>query len=67
MIEIESRIGTVVGAFIAAVAVVGTQILGWEWGDGQLIPTLIGVTAAGIAVLLVYRRYAGTASSSLFE
>lgn len=59
MIEIESRTGPIVGGLVAIGAVLGTQVLGWEWGAGQLLPTLIGVGAAGIAILFVYRRYAG--------
>lgn len=60
MIEIESQAATVIGLLVAVVAVVGTQVFGWEWGDGRLIPTFIGVAAAGMAVFLIYRRYAET-------
>lgn len=51
-----SSLGTVVGMLVAAVAVVGTQVLGWEWGSGQLLPTVIGVAVAGIAVVLMASR-----------
>lgn len=51
-----SSLGTVVGMLVAAVAVVGTQVLGWEWGSGQLLPTVIGVAVAGIAVVIVASR-----------
>ena len=44
------------GFLVALVAIVGTQFLGWEWGDGQLIPTMIGVVVAGIAVIIVARE-----------
>ncbi|MFT4946457.1 MAG: hypothetical protein ACI8TL_000692 [Natronomonas sp.] len=47
------------GVIVAAVAVVGTQFLGWEWGSGQLVPTMIGVAVAGVAVVLVVRQYLG--------
>ena len=47
---------TVIGVLVAVVAIVGTQVLGWEWGDGQLVPTLIGVVAAGVAIVVGYRR-----------
>ncbi|MFC3957728.1 multidrug transporter [Halovivax cerinus] len=52
-----STIGTVLGALVALVAVVGTQFLGWEWGDGQLVPTVIGAIAAAIAIVLITRQY----------
>jgi biopolymer transport protein ExbB/TolQ len=54
-----STLGTVVGILVALVAVVGTQFLGWEWGGGQLLPTVIGVAVAGLAVVLVGRRVFG--------
>lgn len=44
------------GLLIAIVAVLGTQFFGWEWGSGQLTPTIIGVVVAGIAVVLIARR-----------
>jgi FtsH-binding integral membrane protein len=47
---------TALGLLVALVAIMGTQFLDWEWGSGQLVPTLIGVAVAGIAVLLVIRR-----------
>jgi biopolymer transport protein ExbB/TolQ len=56
MARSSSTLGTVVGILVALVAVVGTQVLGWEWGDGQLLPTVIGVAVAGVAVVLVGRR-----------
>lgn len=48
--------GAVIGLLVAIVAVIGTQVFGWEWGDGRLVPTLIGVAAAGVAVVLVARK-----------
>lgn len=45
-----------VGLLVAVVAIIGTQVFGWEWGDGQLIPTMIGVAVAAIAVMLVVKR-----------
>ncbi|SDJ58399.1 hypothetical protein SAMN05216226_105178 [Halovenus aranensis] len=56
MYRTNSSVETVVGLPVAAVAVVGTQVLGWEWGSGQLVPTVAGVTAAGAAVLIVAGR-----------
>jgi len=52
----QSPLLTGVGISAAAVALVGTQLLGWEWGDGRLVPTLIGVAAAAIAVTVVIQR-----------
>lgn len=49
-----SSVGTALGILVALVAVVGSQFLGWEWGGGQLLPTVIGVAVA--AVVLVGRR-----------
>ncbi|WP_089789252.1 multidrug transporter [Natronobacterium haloterrestre] len=48
---------TVLGLLVAIVAVVGTQFFGWEWGSGQLGPTLIGVVVAAVAVFLAVRRF----------
>jgi type IV secretory pathway VirB2 component (pilin) len=48
-----SSLGTAIGLLVAFVAIVGTQFLGWEWGAGQLVPTVIGVVAAAAAILLV--------------
>ncbi len=59
MYQIESSWGAVIGLLVAVVAIVGTQMLGWEWGSEQLLPTIIGVAAAGIAVVLVVRRLQG--------
>lgn len=59
MYQIESSWGTVIGLLVAVVAIVGTQMLGWEWGSEQLVPTIIGVAVAGIAVVLVVRRLLG--------
>jgi hypothetical protein len=52
----QSSLGTVLGVLVAGIAVIGTQVLGWEWGSGQLVPTLVGVGAAGIAAVLIARR-----------
>ena len=54
--EEQSSWVTALGLLVALVAIVGTQFLDWEWGSGQLVPTIIGVVVAGIAVLLVARR-----------
>ncbi len=51
-----SPIVTGIGVAVALVAIVGTQVLGWDWGSGRLVPTLIGVVAAGIAVAVVLSR-----------
>lgn len=55
----QSPVVTGIGIAVAAVAIVGTQFLGWEWGDGKLVPTLIGVTAVGIALAVFARRRLG--------
>ncbi|MGQ3412975.1 multidrug transporter [Natrinema sp. LN54] len=47
---------TAIGLAVALVAIVGTQVLGWEWGSGQLLPTIIGVAAAVIAVFVLLSR-----------
>ncbi len=52
----QSSVITAFGILITIVAIVGTQFLGWEWGDGRLIPTIIGVVIAGIAVIVVVAR-----------
>ncbi|GAB3667161.1 multidrug transporter [Halopiger thermotolerans] len=51
-----SPLVTAIGLAVAIVAIVGTQFLGWEWGDGRLVPTVIGVVAAAIAVAVVVSR-----------
>jgi biopolymer transport protein ExbB/TolQ len=51
-----STLGTVVGILVALVAVVGSQFLGWEWGGGQLVPTIIGVVVAVVAIVLAGQR-----------
>lgn len=55
MYQLESTWGAILGLLVAVVAVVGTQFLGWEWGSGQLLPTIIGVAAAGVALFVVGR------------
>lgn len=52
----QSSLLTVVGLLVAGVAIVGTQVLGWKWGSGQLLPTMIGAVAAGVAVVVAGRR-----------
>ena len=47
---------TAAGVLIALLAVVGTQFLGWEWGSGGAVPTVIGVAVAGIAVAVAANR-----------
>lgn len=49
----QSPTAAAIGLLFALVAVIGTRFLGWEWGGGQLIPTVIGVVATGIAVFLL--------------
>lgn len=49
----QSSLITAFAILVALVAIVGTQFLGWEWGSGQLTPTLIGIVVACIAVLFV--------------
>ncbi len=55
----QSPVIAVVGVLVAAVAVVGTQLFGWEWGSGQLIPTIIGVSVAAFAILAVASKRLG--------
>ncbi|WP_211330692.1 multidrug transporter [Halalkalicoccus subterraneus] len=52
----QSSVITAFAILIAIIAIVGTQFFGWEWGSGQLIPTIIGVVVAGIAVVVGARR-----------
>ncbi|OIB58083.1 multidrug transporter [Natrialba sp. SSL1] len=52
----QSSVITAFGILIAIVAIVGAQFFGWEWGDGQLVPTLIGVVVAGIAIVVLARK-----------
>ncbi|ELZ04031.1 hypothetical protein [Natrialba asiatica] len=57
LVETRSDLITTLGVLVALIAVVGTQVLGWEWGSTELVPTVIGVAAAVIAVsYAVYRR-----------
>lgn len=51
-----SPLVTAIGVAVALVAVVGTQVLGWEWGSGRLVPSIIGVVVAAIAVFVVLSR-----------
>ncbi|MCU4974517.1 multidrug transporter [Halobacteria archaeon AArc-m2/3/4] len=55
--DTQSPLLTAFGVLIALVAIVGTQFLGWEWGSGQLVPTLIGILVAAVAVVVAVRRY----------
>ena len=52
----QSSLVSAFGLLIALVAVVGTRFLGWEWGSSRLVPTLIGVAVAGVAVAVVAAR-----------
>jgi biopolymer transport protein ExbB/TolQ len=52
----QSSLLTAIGMLVAIVAVVGTQFLGWEWGSGGVVPTVIGVVVAGVAVVVVATR-----------
>ena len=54
--QARSPMVTVFGVLVAIVAIVGTRFLGWEWGSGQLVPTIVGVVVAGVAVVIVVRR-----------
>ncbi|MXR52413.1 multidrug transporter [Halovenus sp. WSH3] len=55
----QSPLATGIGLVVAGIAFVGTQFLGWEWGSGRLIPTILGVAVAAIAVVFVARRRLG--------
>lgn len=48
----DSRLGTLVGLAVVAVAVGGSVLFDWEWGAGlsQPVPFAIGVVAALVAV-----------------
>lgn len=53
-----STIGTVVGMTVAAVAILGSTFLGWEWNQpDQFLPPIIGVLAAVAAIVVLYQRY----------
>lgn len=54
--DTQSSLLTAFGVLIALVAIVSTQFLGWEWGSGQLAPTVIGILVAAIAVVVFVRR-----------
>ncbi|WP_323172071.1 multidrug transporter [Natrialba sp. PRR66] len=57
LVETRSDLITTLGVLVALVAVVGTQVLGWEWGSTELVPTVLGVAAAVVAIsYAVYRR-----------
>lgn len=45
-----------IGLAVALVALVGIQFFGWKWGGGQLVPAIIGVAAAAIAVVVIVNR-----------
>lgn len=47
---------TVVGIVAVAIAIIGSQFLEWEWGSGQLAPTLVGVAVVGVVALLFVRE-----------
>jgi len=52
----DSTAGTVVGAVVAAVAVVGSVFFGWDYG-GFDDPVAVVIGVAVVAGLLVYQRY----------
>ena len=55
-----STIGTVIGVLVFAVALLGSMVLGWEWGaSGQPIAFLVGGIAALAAVWVTLRRLRG--------
>ena len=51
----QSPLITALGIIVVAVAIIGTQFLDWEWGSGQLVPTLIGIGVVGVIALLFLR------------
>ena len=55
----QSPLVALFGALVAGIAIVGTQFLGWEWGSGQLLPTIIGVGVALVAVVFVVGQKLG--------
>lgn len=53
-----STVGTTIGIVVCLVAVIGSQFLGWEWGEsGQIAPFVIGAAAVVAAGVLAYQRY----------
>lgn len=55
MIRDRPVLNRLIAVIVTAIAVIGTQLLGWEWGDGRLIPTVLGVSVAivGVAYFLI--------------
>lgn len=50
-----STAGTIVGALVAAIAVIGSVFLGWDYGGfDDPVAVVIGVA---VVALLVYRQY----------
>jgi NhaP-type Na+/H+ or K+/H+ antiporter len=56
MRQLKSSWGAILGLAFAIVAIIGTQVFGWDWETSQLPPTIIGIIAAGIAVVMLVRR-----------
>lgn len=52
----DSTAGTVVGAAVAAVAVVGSVFFDWDYG-GFDDPVAVAIGVAVVVGLLVYRQY----------
>jgi F0F1-type ATP synthase assembly protein I len=50
---------TVLGVLVALIAIIGTTLLGWEWGasfsEGP-VPFVLGVCVAVVAIALTLRR-----------
>lgn len=53
-----STLGTILGVLICGIAIFGTTFLGWTWEnpEGKLLPLLLGVGAATVAVFIMYRN-----------
>lgn len=51
-------LGTVIGVLICGIAIFGTTFLDWTWEnpEGKLLPILLGVSAATVAVFIMYRN-----------
>lgn len=52
-----STVGTAIGLAVFVVAIVGSVFLDWTWEnpEGKLLPLLLGVGAATVAVLVAVR------------
>ena len=54
----DSTIGTVIGVFVFAIAIIGTMFFDWSWEnpEGYVLPLAIGFGAAIFAVIIAFRN-----------